>query len=140
MYQEVDLSLFLLGSPYSISYVDNDFKADTQNKENSNILISFENGSSAFIRYSTMGSSDGIKESIRLSFGKQTIEIIDFKKTELITDDKRKILLSIFDKGFKATWEHISRLINDEKTRDNEIQKMKEQDILVSKILFKEKL
>ena len=87
-----------------------------------------------------MGSSDGIKESISLSFGKQTIEITDFKKTELITDNKRKTLLSIFDKGFKATWEHISRIINDEETRDNEIQKMKEQDILVSKILFKEKL
>ncbi len=140
MCHHVDLSLFLLGKPYSISYADNDFKADTQNKENSNILISFENGSSAFIRYSTMGSSDGIKESIRLSFGKQTIEITDFKKTELITDDKRKILLSIFDKGFKSTWEHISRIINDEEIRDNEIQKMKEQDILVSKILFKEKI
>ena len=140
MCHHVDLSLFLLGKPYSISYADNDFKADTQNKENSNILISFENGSSAFIRYSTMGSSDGIKESIRLSFGKQSIEITDFKKTELITDDKRKILLSIFDKGFKSTWEHISRIINDDEIRDNEIQKMKEQDILVSKILFKEKI
>ena len=125
MCHHVDLSLFLLGKPYSISYADNDFKADTQNKENSNILISCENGSSAFIRYSTMGSSDGIKESIRLSFGKQSIEITDFKKTELITDDKRKILLSIFDKGFKSTWEHISRIINDDEIRDNEIQKMK---------------
>jgi len=138
MCHHIDLSLYLLGNPCSISYVENDNIDNAQHRENLNILISFENGSSAFIRYTTMGATEGFKELIRLNFEQESIEITDFKKTDIIINNKRNNILNVFDKGFNSTWQHISKLINDKNNINSDIQKMKELDILVTKILLKE--
>ena len=61
MCHHVDLALYLLGMPCQVSYSDNQIEFKDSKNENSHTM-SFPNNSSAFIRYSTMGDSQGIKE------------------------------------------------------------------------------
>jgi predicted dehydrogenase/threonine dehydrogenase-like Zn-dependent dehydrogenase len=138
MCHHIDLAIFLLGEPCAITYADNEVNIDSQDRENSNVLLSFKDGSSAFIRYTSIGDSEGSKEKIKISFGNQTIKITDFKKTELITQSHKKVLLNEFDKGFNSMWKKILTIIeNEDEVR---IKKMSALDIMVTKILLREKI
>jgi predicted dehydrogenase len=137
MCHHVDLALYLLGEPNQVFYSDNQIESKISKNENANILMSFPDNSSAFIRYSTMGDSLGAKEKIMLSFDNRSIELRDFKMTDLISNNSRKTLLKKFDKGFDNTWQVISDLLKGGILNDKELKNMKELDILTSKILLR---
>ena len=102
--------------------------------------MSFPNNSSAFIRYSTMGDSQGVKEKIKLSFDNRTLEVTNFESTKLISNNSRKTLLKEFNKGFYETWQVIENILKDNDLNKRELQKMKELDIATSKILLRAEL
>ena len=138
MCHHVDLAIYLFGKPVSIHYVDNEKCKEAGFRENLSILMSFKCGSSAHIRYSSIGNSEGIKERIKLNFDNDSIEVIDFKKTFIIANEKRKILHNEFDKGFYGSWSFINELILQDRISSNETKKLSELDILVTKVLLRE--
>ena len=140
MCHHVDLALNLLGMPYQVFYSDNQNETKNSKNENSSILMSFPNNSSAFIRYSTMGDSQGVKEKIKLSFDNRTLEVTNFESTKLISNNSRKTLLKEFNKGFYETWQVIENILKDNDLNKRELQKMKELDIATSKILLRAEL
>ncbi len=137
MCHHVDLALYLFGEPNQVFYSDNQIESKISKNENASILMSFPDNSSAFIRYSTMGDSLGVKEKIMLSFDNRSIELRDFKMTDLISNNSRKTLLKKFDKGFDNTWQVISDLLKDGALNNRELKNMKDLDILTSKILLR---
>lgn len=140
MCHHVDLALYLLGMPCQVSYSDNQIELKDSKNENSSILMSFPNNSSAFIRYSTMGDSQGIKEKIKLSFDNRTLEVTNFETTKLKANNSSKVVLKKFDKGFHDTWKKIENILKDNNLNKKELQKMKELDIATSKILLRAEL
>jgi len=140
MCHHVDLALFLLGTPCQVSYSDNQIEPKDSKNENSSILMSFPNNSSAFIRYSTMGDSQGIKEKIKLSFDNRTLEVTNFETTELKANNSSKVVLKKLNKGFHDTWQVIENILKDNNLNKKELEKMKELDIATSKILLRAEL
>jgi predicted dehydrogenase/threonine dehydrogenase-like Zn-dependent dehydrogenase len=138
MCHHVDLSLFLFGEPYSITYSDNETSNNFFNRENSSMLISFKNGSSCFIRYTSIGDAEGSKEKIKISFGNKTIETFDFIKTDIISKSKRQTLINEFDKGFESMWNEINQIIKD--NNESLLRYMTNLDLQVTKILLREKI
>ena len=138
MCHHVDLSLYLFGEPYSITYSDNETSNNFFNRENSSILISFKNGSSCFIRYTSIGDAEGNKEKIKISFGNQSIETFDFIQTDIISNSKRQTLINEFDKGFESMWNEINQIIKD--NNESLLRYMTNLDIQVTKILLREKI
>ena len=138
MCHHVDLAIYLFGKPISVFYADNEPNKDFSSRENSTILLTYPDGSTSNIRYTTIGANEGAKESIKVSFGKNNIEIINFEETNLISKNKKKNLHSKYDKGFDNMWKLISELIieNDKK----KVSEMNEIDLLVSKILLREEI
>ena len=138
MCHHVDLSLYLFGEHYSITYSDNETSNNFFNRENSSILISFKNGSSCFIRYTSIGDAEGNKEKIKISFGNQSIETVDFIQTDIISNSKRQTLIKEFDKGFESMWNEINQIIKD--NNESLLSYMTNLDIQVTKILLREKI
>ncbi len=136
MCHHIDLAIYLFGKPTSVFYADNEPNKDFSSRENSTIILTFPDGSTSNIRYTTIGANEGAKEKIKVSFGKNNIEIIDFKETNLITKNKKKNLHNKYDKGFDNMWKLISEIII-----ENDLKKaseMTEIDVLVNKILLRE--
>lgn len=140
MCHHVDLAIYLFGNPVAVHFIDNEKKSDIGLRENCSMLMSFQCGSSAHIRYTSIGNSEGIKEKIKLSFDDETLEIIDFQKTDLITKFKRKTIINEFDKGFLLMWEQISNIVNNKDLDIKKIAEMSDIDLTVTKILLRDNL
>ncbi len=140
MCHHVDLAIFLLGKPLKISYADTDESSPISLRENASILLTFKNGSTAYIRYSSIGNLEGVKEKIKLSFDSEVLEITDFMKTVHISKKNKEVLMNKFDKGFEGMWKHLSRIISSEELDCIKIKEMSDIDILVTKILLREKI
>jgi predicted dehydrogenase/threonine dehydrogenase-like Zn-dependent dehydrogenase len=131
MCHHIDLACYLLGFPNSVSAMNNDIDSKSQKRENMTVLLEFDNGSTANIRYSTMGADLGYKEFLRFDIDHETYEIINFK-TLSRKGEGGKTLLDVYDKGFQAMWDHLGGILSDPSKNQKEIFNMMNLDEYVT--------
>jgi predicted dehydrogenase/threonine dehydrogenase-like Zn-dependent dehydrogenase len=133
MCHHIDLACYLLGYPNSVTAVCNDNNLVPQKRENMVLLLEFSDGSTANIRYSTIGDDLGYKEFLRFDVDHETYEIINFK-TLTKKGQGDKILLDKYDKGFQAMWDHLGVILSKQNQNLEEISNMMDLDEYVTNL------